>query len=452
MEKSKFKWPFGFYVCSMSFTFERCAYYTAKWLMAMFVVASVADGGLGLTKADGALMSSFIVAFTYITPVFGGFVADRWVSPRILVPLGEVLMGIGYLCAWQSNSKFMLYMMIILVSVGTGFFKGVVSGVNGRQFPKADEDMLNSVFSIQYSFVNIGSFCGTTFLSLLALNVSYRITFLACAVLMFIDAVWWIWGQRFIANDAGKVPFLVDNRVEKVDEKAKEKDTTPLTTIEKKRVAAILLCTLFSGIFWLIWYMVYLPVYYEFGPIEQNGLGWASWNIGSFQMPTAWFDSMNALVCIVLGPVLAVVWAKMAARPKGDMSMFKKTALGIFLLGLAIVAMVVAGLISGEGEKVVGIWIIILVALLMSVGEMIFSPLGNSFINKFAPKKLLGTLLGVWPLIIFFSGLLYGPLYNWLANFRFIYAYGGVAAVVIICGVVLWAMSGKLDKLVVEDK
>ena len=452
MQKSKFKWPFGFYVCSLSFTFERCAYYTAKWLMAIFVATSVMKGGLGLTTADGALMSSFIVAFTYITPVIGGFIADRWVSPKLMVPLGEIIMGIGYLCAWQANSKAMLYVMIILVSIGTGGFKGVLSGINGRQFPKADEDMLNSIFSIQYSFVNIGSFIGTTFLPLIAVNISYRLTFLICAIVMFADAVWWILGQRFIVNDAGKVPFLVDNRVEKVDEKAKEKDTAPLTTVEKKRVAAILLCTLFSGVFWLIWYMVYLPVYYEFGPVSEAGLGWANWNIGSFTMPTAWFDSINALTCIVLGPVLAVVWAKMAERPKGDMSMFKKTAIGILLLGLSIVAMVAAALMSGEGEKAVGIWIIILVALLMSIGEMVFSPLGNSFINKFAPKKLLGTLLGVWPLIIFFAGLLYGPLYNWLGNFRFIYAFGGVAVVVLICGIVLWIMSGKLDKLVVEDE
>ena len=167
---------------------------------------------------------------------------------------------------------------------------------------------------------------------------------------------------------------------------------------------------------------------------------------------TAWFDSMNALTCIILGPILAVVWAKMSTRPKGDMSMFKKTALGIILLGLGIVAMVAAALMSGEGDRAVGIWIIILVALLMSIGEMIFSPLGNSFINKFAPKKLLGTLLGVWPLIIFFSGLLYGPLYTWLSNYRFIYAFSGVAIVVLICGIILWAMSGRLDKLVVEDE
>lgn len=76
--------------------------------------------------------------------------------------------------------------------------------------------------------------------------------------------------------------------------------------------------------------------------------------------------------------------------------MFKKTALGIILLGLGVAVMVAAGVMSGEGERPVGIWLIIVVSLLMSVGEMLFSPLGNSFINKFAPKKLLGTLLGVW--------------------------------------------------------
>ncbi len=456
MENTKKKWPFGFYVCSLTFTFERFAYYSAKWLISVFVVAEVANGGLGLTKADGALMNSFIVAFTYITPVIGGFISDRWISPRLLVPLGEILMGLGYLCAWQAHSEAMLWAMIVLVSIGTGFFKGTVSGINGRQFPKADEDTLDSIFSIQYSFVNIGSFLGTTFVSMIALAVSYRFAFLLCAIAMFVDVLWWIFGLRFIENDAGKLPFLVDNRTEKVSEKldketAKE-DSAPLTTIEKKRVAAILLCTLFSGIFWLLWYLVYLPVYYEFGPVEQGGLGWANWNIGSFQMPTAWFDSMNGLCCIVLGPVFAAVWAKMQKRPQGDISMFKKTALGIILLGLGIVAMVVAALMSGEGEKAVGIWIIVVVAVLMSVGEMIFSPLGNSFINKFAPKKLLGTLLGVWPLIIFFSGLAYGPLYNWLGNFRFVTAFGIVAAIIIGCGVILWALSGKLDELVVKDE
>ena len=448
METTKKKWPFGFYVCSFSFTLERLAYYAAKWGVAIFIVLSAAEGGLGLSKAEGALMSSNLVAFTYITPVIGGYIADRWISPRLLVPIGEILMGLGYLCAWQAQSKGMVWVMIILIAIGTGFFKGNVSGINGRLFPLADADTLDSIFSIQYSFVNIGSFCGTTFLTLVATNYSYRFMFLLCGIFMFIDCAWWLFGMKFL-GDAGKKPFLVDNRTEDVDKADKEKDNAPLTKLEKNRVIAILIVTLFSGVFWLIWYMAYMPVYYEFGPIEQGGSGWANWNIGSFQMPTAWFDSMNGLLCIILCPVFAGIWAKMKQRPQGDWGMFTKTAVGIIILGLCTASMVLAAFLSGEGTKdPVGIWVIILTAVAMTVGEVIFSPLGNSFINKYAPKKLLGTLLGVWPLIIFFAGKGYGPLYNFLAQFSFVKAYGIVTILIIACGVIMLAFTKKFYEMV----
>ena len=448
MENTKKKFPFGFYVCCLSFTFERLAYYAAKWGLSIFIVVAAAKGGLGLDKSVGAAMSSNLVAFTYITPVIGGYIADRWISPRLLVPVGEILMGLGYLCAWKANGVGMLWVMIVLIAIGTGFFKGNVSGINGRLFPSSDQDELDTAFSLQYSFVNIGSFIGTTFLSLVGTNVGYREMFLVCGIFMFIDCAWWLFGMRFF-GDAGKKPFLVDNRTENVEKADKEKDNAPLTKLERNRVIAILIVTLFSGVFWLIWYMVYMPVYYEFGPVSQGGSGWANWNIGSFEMPTAWFDSMNGLLCIILCPVFAGIWAKMRQRPQGDWGMFTKTALGIIILGLSPALMVLAAVISGQGTKdPAGIWVIILVAIFMSVGEIIFSPLGNAFISKYAPKKLLGTMLGVWPLIIFFSGKAYGPLYNWLGNFDFVKAYGVVTIIIVGCGVIMLAFTKKFDRMV----
>ena len=304
MENTKKKLPFGFYVCCLTFSFERLAYYAAKWGLSVFIVAAVANGGLGLDKSVGAAMSSNLVAFTYITPIIGGYIADRWISPRILVPVGEIMMGLGYLFAWKANGVGTMWIMIILVAIGTGFFKGNVSGINGRLFPLADQDELDTVFNLQYMFVNIGSFCGTTFLSLVGTNAGYRTMFLVCGIFMFIDCVWWFIGMKSF-GDAGKKPFLVDNRTENVEKADKEKDNAPLTKLERNRVIAILIVTVFSGIFWLIWYMAYMPVYYEFGPVSQGGSGWANWNIGSFEMPTAWFDSMNGLLCIILCPVFA---------------------------------------------------------------------------------------------------------------------------------------------------
>ena len=82
MGKTKKGFPFGFYVCSLSFTFERLAYYAAKWGLTIFIAAEAINGGLGLDKSVAASMSANLVAFTYITPIIGGYIADRWASPR----------------------------------------------------------------------------------------------------------------------------------------------------------------------------------------------------------------------------------------------------------------------------------------------------------------------------------------------------------------------------------
>lgn len=448
--KTKNKKPFGFYVCALGFTFERIAFYTAKYLLAIWIVTEVASGGLGLPDEKGVAMSAAFVAWTYITPIFGGYIADHWISPRICVPVGMILMGLGYLCTWKADSMGLVWAMIVLVSIGTGLFKGNLSGINGLLFHDSDE--LDEAFSIQYSFVNVGSFIGTTFIAMLAttglfgIKTSFNTVFLICAIFMFIDAAWFILNGKAL-GDAGKEPFKADQRefetVAKKDDAAGDK----LTSGDAKRIGAIVLVTLFSAIFWMVWYMAYMPAYYRFGWGDGSAyMNLANWYIGSFQVPTSWFDSMNALVCIALGPVLAAVWARMAKRPQGDISMFKKTALGIILVGVSYIVMVVADKIAMANGQCSFLWLA-LVSLLMSLGEMIFSPLGNSFISKLAPAKVLGLLLGFWPIAVFIAQYIYPSLYAWLKTINFTVGYGGLAAVIIVLGIILWLCSGKLDEM-----
>lgn len=448
--KTKKKKPFGFYVCALGFTFERIAFYTAKYLLAIWIVTEVASGGLGLPDEKGVAMSAAFVAWTYITPIFGGYIADHWISPRICVPVGMILMGLGYLCTWKADSMGLVWAMIVLVSIGTGLFKGNLSGINGLLFHDSDE--LDEAFSIQYSFVNVGSFIGTTFIAMLAttglfgIKTSFNTVFLICAIFMFIDAAWFILNGKAL-GEAGKEPFKADQRefetVAKKDDAAGDK----LTSGDAKRIGAIVLVTLFSAIFWMVWYMAYMPAYYRFGWGDGSSyMNLANWYIGSFQIPTSWFDSMNALVCIALGPVLAAVWARMAKRPQGDISMFKKTALGIILVGVSYIVMVVADKIAMANGQCSFLWLA-LVSMLMSLGEMIFSPLGNSFISKLAPAKVLGLLLGFWPIAVFIAQYIYPSLYAWLKTINFTVGYGGLAAVIIALGVILWLCSGKLDEM-----
>ncbi len=443
METMKVKKPLGFYICSLGFTFERLAFYTAKYMLAIWIATEAASGGLGLTSAEGAAVGGAFVAWTYITPVFGGYIADYWLNPRICVILGMILMGAGYLVTWQASSLTHVWIMVALVSLGTGLFKGNLSGINGLQFRKEEMD---NAFSVQYSFVNLGSFIGTTFLVLLIPMIGFKGVFLICGLFLLFDAIWFWMGSKAL-GELGKKPFKSDQR-QFAEKKTKDKEKSePLTSAEKKKILAIVLVTVFSIVFWTVWYMTYMPIYFHFGYGEGGDfLNKANWVVGGWTVPTSYFDSLNAIICISLGPILAKVWSKLEKRPQGDMSMFKKTALGIMLLALTFVVLVVADLIAGDSGQASLLWIAV-AGFLMTLGEMVFSPLGNSFIVKLSPAKLLGLLLGLWPIAVFFANQIYPPIFSYLSTIDFTVGYSTVAAVVGACGIILWFMSGTLDKL-----
>ncbi len=176
----------------------------------------------------------------------------------------------------------------------------------------------------------------------------------------------------------------------------------------------------------------------------------ANWMIGSFEVPTAWFDSLNALGCIVLGPILGMIWTKRAQSPKGDWNMFQKTALGIILLGVSYAILAFTEIIRG-GEPASLLWIA-LFGIVLTLGEMVFSPLGNSFITKFAPPKLLSTMMAVWVVAVFFAGKSYGDIYAFTLKFPFAPTYFIIAAITLVCGAILWMLSGRLQKLVIEEE
>ncbi|HBG5847550.1 TPA: peptide MFS transporter [Clostridioides difficile] len=446
--KKKGKFPMGFYICSTTFSFERAAYYSAKFLIYIFLTTAVINGGLGIDKGQAAIMQANLVAFTYLAPIIGGYISDRWIGARYTIPIGMLIMGIGYYLGSIATTVSMVNAMIILVSIGTAFFKGNVSAVNGQLFDNQEE--LDTAFSVQYSFVNIGSFIGTTAVGILyaktfAKNgvLGFSQCFFIAAVLCVIGAIWFTYGWRFLGN-AGKRPFKEGVVAEKVE----EKDKSPLTSMDKKRIWAIILISFFSVIFWVFWYLTYLAVY-------DYGAAFVDMTIGGFDIPLAWFDSLNALVCIVLGPVLGALWFKLASRPQGDMSLFKKTGLGLIFLGLAFLMLVGAEFSRGVGApetaKASIIWIIMF-GILLSFGEMLFSPLGNSFVSKYAPKKLLGVLMGVWTFATFIAGQGYGYIYAFTLKFEMIKVYTIIPVILFVSAILLFLFDKTLSRLVEDDK
>ena len=193
---AKKKYPKGFWICGCTEIFERLSYYLGRSLILIFVTASVAEGGLGLSNSQGATMQSLLTAFAYLGPLIGGVVADRWIGGRYTTPVGMLIVGIGYFCGSLATSPTMVYVMIFCVSAGLGLFK------NGAMIGRivTDKDQIDGAFSIRYSLVNTGAFIGTFAVGILYKDVfahdgvlGFSPCFKLAALSMFLGAIWFTW-------------------------------------------------------------------------------------------------------------------------------------------------------------------------------------------------------------------------------------------------------------------
>lgn len=208
MNTQKQKYPLGFWACSTTEIFERFSYYLGRSILLVFVATAVAQGGLGLSDGVAANMQSNLTAFSYVLPIVCAVICDRLIGARYTTPFGMVLCGIGYWLGSMATDSTMMYAMIWCISIGLAFYK--TGPLIGRIVPR---EQLNAAYSIRYGLVNIGAFAGPFLVGILYQDVfakgdvlGFRPCFKVAAVLMFLGAIWFAVGSRFM-GDAGKKPF-----------------------------------------------------------------------------------------------------------------------------------------------------------------------------------------------------------------------------------------------------
>lgn len=453
--KEKQKHPRGFHVCCITFTFERLAFFGAKPLLLLFLITAVAEGGLGIGKTEAAVIAANLTAYTYMAPLIGGVISDRWLGARYAITLGTLLMAVGYLIGWKAKNAAMVNLMIVVVSVGTGLFKGNLNALIGRQYH--NKEMLDSAFSLQYSYVNIGAFCGSLITGYLYLHVfnkegvlGFRQCFLVAAAFCVAGTIWFVANWKHLQGQGIKpFKYITDEKGNIIgSHETEDKDKgqkTKLTKVEKKRVLAIVLVSLFSVIFWLFYYQQDLALI-----IYMND--YVNMKIGSFAIPPSWVTTTwNGLLCVILGGVMAAIWKKLAARPQGDMNMFKKVGLSFLFVGAAFGIMVLCELFRGVGAdssvKTSVIWPF-LFATVITIGEMCFSPLRNSFVSKYAPKKYLSLLMGVIAVSTFGANKLSPFVQLFIEKLDMFRVFVGIFILLIVCAALIFLTNKKLNKLV----
>ncbi len=444
--------PKGLTVLFFTEMWERTSYYGMRSLLVLYMVNHLfvrPDQGaelLGFNALKHALEAAFgsmtpqalssqiyglYTGFVYLTPLFGGLLADRLLGRRRSVIVGAVLMAIGHFLMAAENLFLPALMLLI---VGNGCFKPNISPQVGDLYAIGDP-RLDRAYSVFYVGVNLGAFLAPLICGTLGQLVGWHWGFGAAGVGMVLGLLLYLFNQDKLA--AEPLPAVQSGAV--VMGVAGYLVAVPLGIVlmlwmltlplwlpplaalalaawsvswiirlppgEKPRVVGLASACMLTAAFWAIY--------------EQQGNTlqlWADENtrwpvLFGFTVPSTWYQAFNPFAIWILVPMLNALWARQARRGNEPSSM-NKMALGCAITGAGFIVMVVPATgMQAHDQLSVG-WLV-LSTVIFTVGELYLSPVGLSFVSQVAPARMVSTLMGVWYLSSFFGNYMAG----WLGSF-----------------------------------
>ncbi|GAA5214003.1 peptide MFS transporter [Corallincola platygyrae] len=410
--------PKGLFLLFGTELWERFSYYAMRAILVLYLVDKVqgqGGNGLGWTEQDAISLYGTFTMLVYLTPLIGGWLADNHLGQRKSILIGGFLMAMGQFTlamphGWfpgQENAVF--YTGLALLICGNGMFKPNISTMVGDLYQEGDHRR-DGAFTIFYMGINIGAFLSGILVAS-AYNSfgytemvngqevfvkNYQAGFAAAGVGMLLSLLIQLTFAKKLLGDIGTVPVakLKANQGQK-----DEGQTGPLTKVERDRIKVIFILGLFTIVFWA-------------GFEQAGGLmniyadKFTDRFVGAFEVPTAWFQSINAFFIVIFAPVFASLWIKLGEKEPTSPVKF---ALGLFLLGLGFLFMVGASLQIAGGDAKASLWWLVGAYLFHTLGELCLSPVGLSMVTKLAPVKLASLFMGLW---FFFTGLA-----NYVAGF-----------------------------------
>ena len=371
---------------------ERFSYYGMRALLVLYMVKYL----LFSTEKAGNVYGIY-TGLVYLTPLIGGYIADRYLGQKICIIIGAILMMIGHFAMSISDLPF-FYSALGLLIVGSGFFKPNISTMVGQLYEKNDPRR-DGGFTIFYMGINLGAFLSPLICGTLGEKVSFHYGFAAAGVGMLIGLLIFMWGQNKYIKPVGNAPVCEDIMLVK-DHHQKTTCDLPLTKDEKQRIAVIFIMMFFCIFFWASFEQAGSSLTLFAERSTDRLIPFLNW-----EFPVSYFQSVNPLLIILLAPLFSKMWLDLADISKNP-SLPVKFSLGLFLVAVGFVLMVIASAIAGTG-KVSFLWLIG-VYLFHTLGELCISPVGLSMVTKLAPLKFASLLMGTWFLSSFFANFIAG--------------------------------------------
>jgi len=443
--------PAGLKIIFLTEMWERFSYYGMRALLVLYLV-----NALGYSRADALALYGLYTGLVYITPLIGGAMADRWLGARRAAVIGAAIMMLGHFAMAVPSQ---LHLALGLLIVGNGFFKANTTSMVGMLYDDADPRRAGG-YTIFYMGVNLGAFISPLVAGTLGERLGWHWGFASAGVGMAIGMAVLCRGQGLLGRaglhaaqapigwkDAPQIAAFCAASVLGVHallavspwlaamwsplpsalklalglallllcgwlalrqpDGHTEGHTEPLTRAEASRLVAIAIVAFFVVFFWMGYEQAggSMTLFAD-TQTDRHAFGW--------EIPASWFQTINPLGIVLLAPAFSALWAVLD-RSRFALPEPAKQGLGMLVLGLGFVVMAIAQSRAETLGPVGPQWLAI-VYLLHTVGELMLSPVGLSFVSHLAPARLIGLVMGAWLMAIGVANYLAGALEGLLAG------------------------------------
>ncbi|MDK6862780.1 MULTISPECIES: peptide MFS transporter [Nosocomiicoccus] len=431
-DKGFFGQPRGLSTLFFTEFWERFSYYGMKAILAYYLYYSVTKGGFGLEQSTALQIVSIYGALIYMSGIIGGWLADRVFGIRHSIFYGGILIMLGHILLALPNNFTVLMIALLLLIIGTGLLKPNISTNVGMLYEK-DDPRVDSGFTLFYMSINLGSLISPLLVGTLQVKYGFHAGFALAAVGMFFGLLTYVITNKKNLGDLGLKP----SDPLKAEEKKKFGIIAAVTIIAIVLFITITLMTntltigafanfiTFLGVILptvLITKMIlskkvskkershlfaYIPLFLAsvvFWMIQEQGatvlaafadtkteLSVANITNGliDFNIPAAWFQSLNPLFIVFFAPIISRLWVKLGDRNPSTVTKF---TVGVLLAGAAYLIMIVP--LSTEG-LIHPLWLV-LSFFLVTIGELFVSPIGLSTTTRLAPVAFQSQMMSVW--------------------------------------------------------
>jgi POT family proton-dependent oligopeptide transporter len=402
--------PKGLTVLFATEMWERFSYFGMASLLVLYMVKYLllpgqAEHVLGYSAVKGALESvfgplapqplasqifGFYTGLAYLTPVLGGYLADRVLGQRNMAVIGALLMAAGhFLMAFDA----MLFVALGLLILGIGAFKPNVSTQVGSLYAPGDARHA-SAYSIYYVGINIGAFLAPLVCGTLGTEVGWHYGFAAAGIGMLIATAIYLAGIRHLPPDELH--------------RAKAVPIKPLEPRERGAVIGLLCVFAIVTLFWATYDQQSNTLLLWIDDFTERRIDLGAWR---GEIPTTWFLALNPLMIFAFTPILIRMWATQARLGAG-LSTIAKLAFGFLCVALGNLVMAGGAWDLAPGAKASPLWLVGYFVV-VTIGELHLAPVGLALVSRLAPLRLLSLLMGLWFAATFPGDVLGG----WLGGF-----------------------------------